>query len=432
MCAGPFGHRLLEISPEASHDVEDQLLNKHELLRPGFVRITFEYYWTDAEVAYVIDAVNFIAEKGWLFLPVYNCYPETAEWKHETIKNKTPHRRWLHNVSYRTGAMAFPAMSVNQDSDPSVTFRGLLAQANIEADKIEALYASKSTPVGDDQSMFPRYVVERGLRFFVLPSNVISVLRGKDVSAQGLQITPRRGSTVQLISQYRPLQPKAQDAVEQLSADTDMEGEAPVFACPLISSFKPKLTEETAQLVSMMKVDDDAKQEGAGTDDSTDNAAATAELCMDVEDMDMGPSKRVIERSLTQRYVLSNKIPPALIRLTASALSEFGMIRDGDKVLLGLSGGKDSLTMLHVLLYKQQHMRTRFELAAVTMNPNFPGFDPSPLIPYMKSLGVPYFYESQQLMDEALKCDPKSICSWCSRMKRTLYLIAGRKYRPTS
>ena len=46
------------------------------------------------------------------------------------------------------------------------------------------------------------------------------------------------------------------------------------------------------------------------------------------------------------------------------------------------------------------------------------GFDPSPLIPYMKALGIPYFFESQQLLTKAQDIDPTSICSWCSRMKR--------------
>lgn len=96
------------------------------------------------------------------------------------------------------------------------------------------------------------------------------------------------------------------------------------------------------------------------------------------------------------------------------------MIREGDKVLLGLSGGKDSLSLLHVLYQLTRRAPVRFELAAVTMNPQFPGFDPSPLIPYLKSLGIRYFFESQPLLELAQKTKPTSICAWCSRMKRRL------------
>ena len=52
MCAGPLGHHLLNIGTLASLDIEDELLLKHELLRPGFVRVSIGYYWTDDEVAF--------------------------------------------------------------------------------------------------------------------------------------------------------------------------------------------------------------------------------------------------------------------------------------------------------------------------------------------------------------------------------------------
>ena len=71
------------------------------------------------------------------------------------------------------------------------------------------------------------------------------------------------------------------------------------------------------------------------------------------------------------------------------------MIREGDRILLGLSGGKDSMAMLHVLLAMQKKSPVKFELACVTMDPKFPGFDPSPLIEYTRRLGVKYFFESQ-------------------------------------
>ena len=94
------------------------------------------------------------------------------------------------------------------------------------------------------------------------------------------------------------------------------------------------------------------------------------------------------------------------------------MIREGDRVLIGLSGGKDSLTMLHCLRTLQRKAPVSFQLAAVTMNPNFPGFDPSPLQAYLADLGVPYFFETQDLLQLAKDTKPSSICSWCSRMKR--------------
>ena len=96
------------------------------------------------------------------------------------------------------------------------------------------------------------------------------------------------------------------------------------------------------------------------------------------------------------------------------------MIKEGDKVMLGLSGGKDSLTMLHCLLQLQRRSPIKFELACVTVDPQTTGFDPT--------LGVKYFYESRAVIALAKKkLQNGSICSWCSRMKRGILYSAMRR-----
>lgn len=118
----------------------------------------------------------------------------------------------------------------------------------------------------------------------------------------------------------------------------------------------------------------------------------------------------------------------SLISAAGRAIGDFDMIRDGDRVLLGLSGGKDSLSLLHVLLYLQKRAPIKFELAAATVDPCSPEFDPSPLKGYMAELGVPYFYDRQDIVGEAQKTltkDSDSFCAYCSRMRRgILYRVA--------
>ena len=82
---------------------------------------------------------------------------------------------------------------------------------------------------------------------------------------------------------------------------------------------------------------------------------------------------------------------PARSLLTAAgrAIGDFRMIRDGDRILLGLSGGKDSLSLLHTLHHLQQKAPVKFELLACTVDPQSDQFDPSPLKPYLAALGVP-------------------------------------------
>ncbi len=118
--------------------------------------------------------------------------------------------------------------------------------------------------------------------------------------------------------------------------------------------------------------------------------------------------------------------PRSLIAAAGRAIGDYGMIREGDRVLLGLSGGKDSLSLLHVLLSLRQKAPVGFELGACTVDPQSPDYDPSGLKPYLSSLGVPYFYESQPIVEQArthLKGD--SFCAYCSRMRRgILYRVA--------
>ena len=120
--------------------------------------------------------------------------------------------------------------------------------------------------------------------------------------------------------------------------------------------------------------------------------------------------------------------PRSLISAAGRAIGDFAMIRDGDRVLLGLSGGKDSLSLLHVLLHLQKKAPVKFELAACTVDPQSDQFDPSPLKPYLAELGVKYFYESQPIVAEAQKTltrDTDSFCAYCSRMRRgILYRVA--------
>lgn len=111
--------------------------------------------------------------------------------------------------------------------------------------------------------------------------------------------------------------------------------------------------------------------------------------------------------------------PKSLLRLAGKAISDYEMIRAGDRVLLGLSGGKDSLSLLHLLLHFQKCAPIRFELGAVTVDPQSEVYDPSPLIPYMEQLGVPYYYQRKPILKIATEhMDNASYCAFCSRMKR--------------
>jgi tRNA(Ile)-lysidine synthase TilS/MesJ len=114
--------------------------------------------------------------------------------------------------------------------------------------------------------------------------------------------------------------------------------------------------------------------------------------------------------------------------LVGAAILDYRMIRSGDRLLLGLSGGKDSLSLLHTLLHLQAKAPVKFELGAATVDPGIEGFDPAYLQDYVPALGLPYFYRRQQIVDRALKTmHGDSFCAYCSRMRRGILYATARE-----
>ncbi|MEJ1374252.1 MAG: ATP-binding protein, partial [Candidatus Sedimenticola sp. (ex Thyasira tokunagai)] len=122
------------------------------------------------------------------------------------------------------------------------------------------------------------------------------------------------------------------------------------------------------------------------------------------------------------------KPPKSLLRKVGRAIADFDMIRDGDRILLGVSGGKDSLTLLHILLHLKSYAPVKFDLGVITVDPEVEGFDPETLVPYYRELGVPYHYCPQPIMEEAKsRMDGDSFCAYCSRMKRGIMYSTCRE-----
>ncbi len=121
--------------------------------------------------------------------------------------------------------------------------------------------------------------------------------------------------------------------------------------------------------------------------------------------------------------------PKSLLRAVGRAIVEHDMIRDGDRVLLGVSGGKDSLSLLSILCHLQTYAPVRFELAAATVDPQVPGFEPARLADHMAALGVRWLLEEQPILAEAkTRMEGDSFCAYCARMKRGILYRTCREY----
>jgi tRNA 2-thiocytidine biosynthesis protein TtcA len=124
-----------------------------------------------------------------------------------------------------------------------------------------------------------------------------------------------------------------------------------------------------------------------------------------------------------------NKLHKRLRRLTGQAIQDYNMIEDGDRVMVCLSGGKDSYTMLDMLLSLQRRAPVKFELVAFNLDQKQPDFPAHVLPDYLTQLGIPFHILERDTYSVVKRVVPegKTMCSLCSRLRRgNIYAFAAQ------
>jgi selenocysteine lyase/cysteine desulfurase len=159
-CAGPYGHRLLGIDQSTSREFETQISAGCEIIKPGWTRFGLNYFNSEAETAFILDAINWVADNGHRLLPAYDCDGQTG--------------RWWHKQAGKVSVMSLNDVNFDASGLNCPTHKASLAQQDFEDLKKEAEAAIAAiAPAESGLSSDPTIPAPaRHLQWFPLPDDV--------------------------------------------------------------------------------------------------------------------------------------------------------------------------------------------------------------------------------------------------------------------
>ncbi len=165
-CAGPYGHRLLGIDMNTSRKFEEAILEGYEGLKPGWARLGFNFFFSEAVFDYVVKAVLWVADNGWRLLPDYRFEYQTGRWRHRRAPQGAGAN--LSDLCFGAGGAA-PASRRAKGPGPS------LADTLAQADHITRTCVARKEEPAEVPPLPERFA---NLRWFPLPGEVAAQLRG--------------------------------------------------------------------------------------------------------------------------------------------------------------------------------------------------------------------------------------------------------------
>eukprot|EP00794_Sanderia_malayensis_P006974 gene6974-7759_t len=470
--------------------------SQKEILRPGFARLNLPYFLSDDGVNFVLEAVAMVAKHAWKLLPLYNMNPETGEWRHKknlVFKDRKwlgsiNYRKGVFDYAVNLP----PTFKVLSYSERLAKGWEVLKTEGVK--KSNRVLSDQTLLLGDEGEQYRWFLLPSEAEVYLQGERPASAYfkmpfyPRKTIQKKMKTTTPIRTShSYHLCAGCNPgyrynediakhqrindlLQSGEQEGNDSAYVTSDsLDGDSPNVsqksseenngACSETSDGSNSLPDDspgscdnnTSSGKSNWEIGDESVSsdfktlELSDTPDGRDGVEKQkitneTEENMDEEIKEMkSEEKHASNANETENGINDSKnvfkfhSPPKVIfGPTVEAIEEYSMIENGDRVLLCLSGGKDSLSMLHTLRQYQFYAKAKgvvFEFGAMTVDPQSAAYDPSPLKEYLAKLGVPYFYEEQDIITQASNLPVcESICSFCSRMKRgRMYACARRE-----
>jgi hypothetical protein len=159
-CAGPYGHALLGIDDEHSESIVHEVVLGCEGIKPGWIRVNFNYFISEAVFDYIVEAVHLVATHGWKLLPWYKLNLDTATWEHIERRGSAPFS--LRDISYDNGSMHYDA--------PTETASDDVLESYLE--EARTLFASVDPSTAPEQPPLEATASFEDLRWFLLPEEV--------------------------------------------------------------------------------------------------------------------------------------------------------------------------------------------------------------------------------------------------------------------
>jgi selenocysteine lyase/cysteine desulfurase len=441
MCAGPYAQQLLGLTPDETKLFQSALLlaDENEWVRPGFTRLSLPFFTSEAEVTYVLQALRFVAQHGWRFLPQYSLRADTGEFSHISFRSVP---RWFSSHPFvvaedeAAGGPTGPATSEPKrrrtDATVALSYEALLAEAERQLEECERV-VRHVTPA----TTLPYVNSETAaLKWCLFPSEALLLLRKQSVNLQpSLLIRPNNGLATTSQSEAKPEPSPANNNDKNPNPTAGGKGGGSTGG-----KKGKKMTIPKKQILIPVRkamTDFDMLQAGdrilLGLSGGKDSLTLLHVLLFLKRKSQRSPTS-FSSSSLSNSSFLPPQSQPDFVELGTSALQlpTFPL----PSLPLPLRWLSNTLPSPHLSSHHLPYsphlplgtLPVKFELGVCTIDPGSEAYDPRPLKAYVTGLGLPYFFESERIMDSAMDVCPTSICSWCARMKRgTLYTVARRE-----